>query len=98
MAQTGVKAGPRRRLGEVKRGISVTFAKQAAEIFLPQHNFAPKGAKLGEKVGQKRPVAPKNLGILVTWNERRFFGPKFNPVLDFSPPSREGQTFSFSND
>jgi hypothetical protein len=68
------------------------------KFFLWRHNFAPKGPDLGQKAGQKRPVNPKKHGIFATWSMSRFLGPKFNPVLDFSPPGAEGQPFSFTND
>jgi hypothetical protein len=35
-------------------------------IFFQRHNFALNAPDLGEKAGQKRPVAPKNRGILAT--------------------------------
>jgi hypothetical protein len=33
---------------------------------------APKGPDSGEKIELKRPVAPKNRGILVTWRVQGF--------------------------
>jgi hypothetical protein len=44
----------------------------------------PKGPDLGEKIEQKRPVAPKNRGIFVTWRLHNFICPKFRQVLEFS--------------
>ena len=64
--------------------------------FFPQrHNLAPKGPKLVQKVGQKWRVSPKNQGILTTWSVHYFICPKFNPLLDFSPPGLVRQPFSF---
>jgi len=65
------------------------------KFFLQRHNFAPHGPDLGEKAGQKWPVAPKNRAILATWSVPRFFNPKFNPVLDFSPPGQIRRPFPF---
>jgi hypothetical protein len=67
------------------------------KFFFQRYNFTPNGPDLGEKGGQKRPVAPKKGGIFVTWSVHRFFSPKFNPVLDFSPRGQAGQPFSFPN-
>ena len=60
--------------------------------------MAPNGPDFGQKAGQKRPVAPKKLGILATWDVHNFICPKFNPVLDFSPPGPDRQPFSFPRD
>ena len=53
----GVKAGPRRRLRGVKWGISVTFARHAAEIFFRRGAILPPRALIwgktwGKKAGQ----------------------------------------------
>jgi len=58
-----------------------------------RHNFAPNGPDFGEKGEQKRRVAPKKRGILITWSVRLFICPKFNPVLDFSAPGPDRQRF-----
>jgi len=68
------------------------------KFFLPRRHFAPNGPDLGEKAGQKWPVAPKKRGILTAWSMAHFYGPKFSTVLDFSPRRPDRQPFSLPND
>jgi hypothetical protein len=68
------------------------------KFFSWRHNFAPKGPDLGQKAGQKRPVAAKNRGILAIWSMHHFISPKFSPVLDFSPPGPDREPFLVAND
>ena len=64
----GVKAEPRRRVGEVKWGISILLREILQKFFLYRNNFTPKGPGLGQTIELKRPVGPKNRGIFITCN------------------------------
>jgi hypothetical protein len=65
------------------------------KFFLQRHNFAPNGPDLGEKAGQKRPVAPKKREILATCSLSKFICAKFSPALDFSPRGQIRRPFPF---